>query len=56
MVTHEGHNGYFQIQWFLPKLLRLETMYETCGQDNIASTSIQIYDNIETFELNIERE
>ena len=27
-------------------------MYETCGQDNIASTRIQIYDNIETFEMN----
>ena len=27
-------------------------MYETCGQDNIDSTSIQIYDDIETFELN----
>ena len=35
MMTHEGHNGYFQIQRFLPKLvLRLETMCKTLGQDN----------------------
>ena len=31
-------------------------MYETCDQDNIASASIQIYGNIETFELNVVNE
>ena len=36
MMTCESHNGYFQIPWLLPKLvLRLITMYKTCGQDNI---------------------
>ena len=35
-MTREGHNGYFQIQWLLPKLVpRLETTYKTCDQDNI---------------------
>ena len=35
MMTPEGHNGHFQIQWLLPKLvLRLETMHKTPGQDN----------------------
>ena len=35
MMTREGYNGYFQIQWLLPKLvLRLETTYKTRGQDN----------------------
>ena len=35
MMTHEGHNGYFQIQSFLPKLVpRLETTYKTRDQDN----------------------
>ena len=33
-------------------VLRLETMYEARGQDNIASASIQTYDDMETFELN----
>ena len=31
-------------------------MYEVRGQDNIASTSIQIYDDLETFELNLVNE
>ena len=31
-------------------------MYEAHGQDNIASTSIQTYDDIETFELNVVNE
>ena len=57
MMTLEVHNGYFQIQWLLPKLvLRLETMYEACGQDSIASASIQTYDDMETFELNVVNE
>ena len=30
--------------------MRLETMYETCHQDNITSTSMQTYDDMETFE------
>ena len=35
MITPEGHNGCFQIQWLLPKLvLWLGTMYKTHGQDN----------------------
>ena len=47
MMARERHNGYFQIQWILPKLvLRLETMYEARGQDNIASASIQTYDHM----------
>ena len=47
-MAREGHDGYFQIQLLLPKLvLRLETMYEACGQDNIASTCIQTYDDME---------
>ena len=34
-MTREGHNGYFQIQRLLPKLvLRLETTYKTRDQDN----------------------
>ena len=54
MMTREGHNGYFQIQWLLPKLvLRLETMYEVHGQDNTASASIQTYNDMETLELNV---
>ena len=54
MMIREVHNGYFQIQWLLPKLvLRLEIMYEARGQDNIASASIQIYDDMETFEFNV---
>ena len=31
-------------------------MYESRGQDNIASTSIQTYDDMETFELNVVNE
>ena len=31
-------------------------MYEVCGQDNIASTSIQTYDDMDTFELNVVNE
>ena len=31
-------------------------MYEACGQDNIASASIQTYDVMETFKLNIVNE
>ena len=31
-------------------------MYEAHGQGNIASTSIQTYDDMETFELNIVNE
>ena len=35
MMTCEGHNGYFQIQGLLPKLVqRLETTYKTHDQDN----------------------
>ena len=50
MMTCEGHNGYFQIQLLPPKLvLGLETMYETHGQENIASTTIETYDDMETF-------
>ena len=53
-MTCKGHDGYFQIQRLLPKLvLRLKTMYKAHGQDNIASASIQTYDHMETFELNI---
>ena len=37
-------------------ILRYETMYETCGQNNIASTSIQTYDNMETFKLSLVNE
>ena len=56
-MTREGNNGYFQIQRLFPKLvLRFETMYETCGQDNIASTSIETYHDMETFELNVVNE
>ena len=56
-MTREGHNGYFQLQLLLPKLvLRLEAMYETRGQDNIASTSIRTHDDMETFELNVVNE
>ena len=57
MMTRDGHNGYFQIQLLLSKLvLRLKTMYEALGQDNIASPSIQTYDLMETFKLNIVNE
>ena len=31
-------------------------MYKTCGQDNIASKSIQTYDDMETFELDVVNE
>ena len=57
MMTREGHIDYFQIQWILPNfILRLKTMYEARGQDNIASASIQTYDVIETPKLNIVNE
>ena len=57
MMTREGHNGYFQIQWLLPKLVRrLETTYEARGQDNVASTIIQTYNDMETFESNVVNE
>ena len=46
-MTREGHNGYFQIQCLLPKLvLRLGTMYKTCGQDNT-----EILHCVRTFKL-----
>ena len=28
-------------------------MYKTCHQDNITSTSMQTYDDMETFELSV---
>ena len=31
-------------------------MYEACGQDDISSTSIQTYDDMETFETNVVNE
>ena len=31
-------------------------MYETCGQDKIASTSIQTYDDMLAFKLNVVNE
>ena len=31
-------------------------MYEARGQDNIASTSMRTYDDMETFELNVVNE
>ena len=31
-------------------------MYETCRQDNITSTSMQTYDDMETFKLNVVNE
>ena len=33
--------------------MRLETTYETRGQDKFASASIQTYDDMETFETNL---
>ena len=36
--------------------MRLETMHETCSQDNITSTSMQTYDNMETFESSVVNE
>ena len=36
--------------------MRLEIMYETCSQDNITSTSMQTYDDMETFESNVVNE
>ena len=41
---------------FVKLILKLETKYETCGQTNIASTSIQTYDDMETFELSLVNE
>ena len=31
-------------------------MYETCSQDNITSTSMQTYDDMETFEWGVANE
>ena len=36
--------------------MRLETMYKTCSQDNITSTSMQTYDDMETFKSSIVNE
>ena len=36
--------------------MRLETTYETCSKDKIASTSIQMYDDMVTFKLNVVNE
>ena len=33
--------------------MRLETMYKTRSQDNVISTSMQTYDDMETFELSV---
>ena len=43
----------FKYNDFCLNVLKFKTMCETCGQDNMVSTSIQIYDN---FELSCVRE